>query len=223
MDGNGRWAKRRMLPRIAGHKKGLDTLEIIVKSAIIYKIPYITLYAFSTENWNRPNQEIKGLMSLFSDSISSQSDKLINNNIRVQVLGDINIFNKDLQKKIKILEKNSIKNTGIHLNIALNYGARSEILMAVNKFYEKSRGLKNTLLEKDLSDNLYTKNMPDVDLLIRTGGQRRLSNFLLWQAAYSELYFTDTLWPDFSEKDFIDALYFFQNTERKFGNLKKGE
>tara|TARA_B100000475_G_scaffold201286_1_gene188518 strand:- start:6155 stop:6793 length:639 start_codon:yes stop_codon:yes gene_type:complete len=212
-----------MLPRIAGHKKGLDTLEIIVKSAIIYKIPYITLYAFSTENWNRPNQEIKGLMSLFSDSISSQSDKLINNNIRVRVLGDINIFSKDLQNKIKILEKNSSKNTGIKLNIALNYGARSEILMAVNKFYKNSKDFQIPLLEKDLSNNLYTKNMPDVDLLIRTGGQRRLSNFLLWQAAYSELYFTDTLWPDFSEKDFIDALYFFQNTERKFGNLKKGE
>ncbi len=223
MDGNGRWAKRRMLPRIAGHKKGLDTLEIIVKSAIIYKIPYITLYAFSTENWNRPNQEIKGLMSLFSDSISSQSDKLINNNIRVRVLGDINIFSKDLQNKIKILEKNSSKNTGIKLNIALNYGARSEILMAVNKFYKNSKDFQIPLLEKDLNNNLYTKNMPDVDLLIRTGGQRRLSNFLLWQAAYSELYFTDTLWPDFSEKDFIDALYFFQNTERKFGNLKKGE
>ena len=157
MDGNGRWAKRRMLPRIAGHKKGLDTLEIIVKSAIIYKIPYITLYAFSTENWNRPNQEIKGLMSLFSDSISSQSDKLINNNIRVRVLGDINIFSKDLQNKIKILEKNSSKNTGIKLNIALNYGARSEILMAVNKFYKNSKDFQIPLLEKDLSNNLYTK------------------------------------------------------------------
>jgi len=223
MDGNGRWAKRRMLPRIAGHKKGLDTLEIIVKSAMTYKIPFITLYAFSTENWNRPNQEIKGLMSLFSDSISNQSNKLINNNIKVKVLGDISIFDKDLQKKIKILETNSIKNTGIKLNIALNYGARSEILMAANEFYKKSRGRKNLLLERDLSENLYTKNMPDVDLLIRTGGQRRLSNFLLWQAAYSELFFTNTLWPDFSEKDFIDALYFFQNTERKFGNLKKGE
>jgi undecaprenyl diphosphate synthase len=133
------------------------------------------------------------------------------------VLGDITIFTKELQIKIKSLVKKTSKNTGLKLNIALNYGARSEILMAVNKATKKKRGV---LLEKDLTDNLYTKDMPDVDLLIRTGGQRRLSNFLLWQIAYSELYFIDTLWPDFSEKDFVNALYFFQNTERKFGNLK---
>jgi len=126
----------------------------------------------------------------------------------------------DLQNKIKILEKKSLNNTGLNLNIALNYGARSEILMAVNKFYKKLKGKKPVIVEKNINDNLYTKKMPDVDLLIRTGGQKRLSNFLLWQVAYSELYFTNTLWPDFSEKDFVNALYFFQNTERKFGNLK---
>jgi undecaprenyl diphosphate synthase len=191
--------------------------DLIIKSAITYNISTITLYAFSTENWNRPSEEIDGLMNLFSDSINSQTDTLIENNISVQVLGDINIFSKELQIKIKSLMKKSSKNSGLKLNIALNYGARSEILMAVNK---ATKGKSGILLEKDLTDNLYTKDMPDVDLLIRTGGQRRLSNFLLWQIAYSELYFIDTLWPDFSEKDFVNALYFFQNTERKFGNLK---
>jgi undecaprenyl diphosphate synthase len=220
MDGNGRWANKRLLPRIAGHKKGLDALEVIIKSAVTYDISTITSYAFSTENWNRPDEEIKGLMDLFSESITNQTNKLIENNIRVRVIGDIKIFSKELRTKIKYLENKTSKNNGLTLNVALNYGARSEILMAVNKFYKDSKLRKVPMLEKDLNDNLYTKEMPEVDLLIRTGGQRRLSNFLLWQVAYSELYFTDTLWPDFSEKDFLSALYFFQNTERKFGNLK---
>tara|TARA_B110000196_G_scaffold72683_1_gene62447 strand:- start:897 stop:1568 length:672 start_codon:yes stop_codon:yes gene_type:complete len=220
MDGNGRWANKRLLPRIAGHKKGLDALEVIIKSAVTYDISTITSYAFSTENWNRPDEEIKGLMDLFSESITNQTNKLIENNIRVRVIGDIKIFSKELRTKIKYLENKTSKNNGLTLNVALNYGARSEILMAVNKFYKDSKLRKVPMLEKDLNDNLYTKEMPEVDLLIRTGGQRRLSNFLLWQVAYSELYFTDTLWPDFSEKDFVSALYFFQNTERKFGNLK---
>mgnify|MGYP001388733849 FL=1 len=220
MDGNGRWANKRLLPRIAGHKKGLDALEIIIKSAVTYNISTITSYAFSTENWNRPDEEIKGLMNLFSESITNQTNKLIKNNIRVRVIGDTEIFTKELQAKIKYLENKTSKNTGLNLNVALNYGARSEILMAVNKFYKDSKSSKVSMLETDLNDNLYTKKMPDVDLLIRTGGQRRLSNFLLWQVAYSELYFIDTLWPDFSEKDFVNALYFFQKTERKFGNLK---
>jgi len=217
MDGNGRWAKKRLLPRIAGHKKGLDSIGVIIKAAINYNVSTATLYAFSTENWNRPSEEINGLMELFSDAIESQTDKLITNDIRVCILGDISIFTKELQSKIKSLIKKTSKNKGLNLNIALNYGARSEIIMAVNK---ASKSKVGALLEKDLTGNLYTKDMPDVDLLIRTGGQKRLSNFLLWQIAYSELYFIDTLWPDFSDKDFIDALYFFQNTERKFGNLK---
>ena len=217
MDGNGRWAKKRLLPRIAGHKKGLDSIGVIIKSAINYNVSTATLYAFSTENWNRPSEEINGLMELFSDAIDSQTDKLITNDIRVRILGDISIFTNKLQSKIKSLIKKTSINKGLNLNIALNYGARSEIIMAVNK---ASKSKVGALLEKDLTGNLYTKDMPDVDLLIRTGGQKRLSNFLLWQIAYSELYFIDTLWPDFSDKDFIDALYFFQNTERKFGNLK---
>ena len=220
MDGNGRWANKRLLPRIAGHKKGLDALELIIKSAVTYNISTITSYAFSTENWNRPDEEITGLMDLFSESITNQTNKLIKNNIRVRVIGDTKIFTKELQAKIKYLEDQTLKSTGLNLNVALNYGARSEILMAANKCYKNLKLRKVPMLEKDLNDNLYTNGMPDVDLLIRTGGQRRLSNFLLWQVAYSELYFIDTLWPDFSEKDFVNALYFFQKTERKFGNLK---
>ena len=217
MDGNGRWAKKRLLPRIAGHKKGLDSIGVIIKSAITYNISTATLYAFSTENWNRPSEEINGLLSLFSDSIDIQTNKLIKNNIKVRVLGDISPFTEELQVKIKSLIYETSKNTGLKLNIALNYGARSEILMSAN-IANKRKG--KILLEKDLTDNFYTRGLPDVDLLIRTGGQKRLSNFLLWQIAYSELYFIDTLWPDFSDKDFVNALYFFQNTERKFGNLK---
>jgi len=220
MDGNGRWANKRLLPRLAGHKKGLDALQLIVKASVRHSISNITLYAFSTENWNRPNEEIKGLMALFSDSISTQTTKLIKNDIRVRILGDTSIFPRELQSRIKYLENESFKNKGLNLNIALNYGARSEILMAANNFFKNSKSSKILMKEEDLNNNLYTKEMPDVDLLIRTGGQKRLSNFLLWQAAYSELYFTNTLWPDFSDKDFVDALYFFQNTERKFGNLK---
>jgi len=220
MDGNGRWANKRLLPRLAGHKKGLDALQLIVKASVRHSISNITLYAFSTENWNRPNEEIKGLMALFSDSISTQTTKLIKNDIRVRILGDTSIFPRELQSRIKHLENESFKNKGLNLNIALNYGARSEILMAANNFFKNSKSSKILMKEEDLNNNLYTKEMPDVDLLIRTGGQKRLSNFLLWQAAYSELYFTNTLWPDFSDKDFVDALYFFQNTERKFGNLK---
>ena len=140
MDGNGRWANKRLLPRIAGHKKGLDSIQVIIKLAINYNISTATLYAFSTENWNRPSEEINGLMTLFSDSIKSQTDKIIKNNIRVRILGDIRIFTKELQIEIKSLVKKSSINTGLKLNIALNYGARSEILMAVNKATKKRVG-----------------------------------------------------------------------------------
>ena len=149
MDGNGRWANKRLLPRIAGHKKGLDALEVIIKSAVTYDISTITSYAFSTENWNRPDEEIKGLMDLFSESITNQTNKLIENNIRVRVIGDIKIFSKELRTKIKYLENKTSKNNGLTLNVALNYGARSEILMAVNKFYKDSKLRKVPMLEKD--------------------------------------------------------------------------
>ena len=219
MDGNGRWAKKRFLPRIYGHTKGLDAVQKIVEYSIRYKISTLTLYAFSTENWNRPTKEIEGLMKLFSKTISNQSKKIHDNDIQIRVLGDVSNFSKSLRKKITKLEADTVSNTKLSLNIALNYGGRSDIVNAVNKFYSIKENRDKKISENLLGSLLYTGKLNEVDLLIRTGGHQRVSNFLLWQIAYSELFFTNTLWPDFKENDFIDALHFFQKSERKFGNL----
>jgi len=219
MDGNGRWAKKRLLPRISGHTRGLDAVQKIVEYAIKYKISTLTLYAFSTENWNRPTKEINGLMKLFSKTISNQSKQIQENNIQVKVIGDVSNFSKLLRKKIMMLELETSGNSKLLLNIALNYGGRSDIVNAVNKFYSIHTNRNKKISEKILGSFLYTGKFDEVDLLIRTGGHQRVSNFLLWQIAYSELFFTNTLWPDFKEKDFIDALNFFHKSERKFGNL----
>ena len=222
MDGNGRWAKKRLLPRISGHTKGLDAVQKIIEYSIKYKIPTLTLYAFSTENWNRPTKEIDGLMKLFSKTISNQSKKINKNNIQIKVLGDVSNFSKALRLKIIKLEKETASNSKLNLNIALNYGGRSDIVNAVNNFYSIKTNRNKKISEKEINSFLYTGKADEVDLLIRTGGFQRVSNFLLWQIAYSELFFTNTLWPDFNENDFIDALYFFQKSERKFGNLTGG-
>ena len=219
MDGNGRWAKKRFLPRISGHTKGLDAVQKIVEYSIKYKISTLTLYAFSTENWNRPIKEIDGLMKLFSKTISNQSKKIHENDIQIKVLGDVSNFSKALQKKIERLEAETATNRKLSLNIALNYGGRSDIVNAVNSFYSIKANHNKKISEKLLGEFLYTGKANEVDLLIRTGGHQRVSNFLLWQIAYAELFFTDTLWPDFKEDDFIGALRFFQKSERKFGNL----
>ena len=176
------------------------------------------MYAFSTENWNRPSEEINGLMNLFSDSINIKTDKIIKNNIKVKILGDTSIFTEPLQLKIKEIEKETSRNKRLILNVALNYGGRLDIVNSVNSFYENKKIIKK-ITEKNINSGLYTKGQFDVDLLIRTGGQQRMSNFLLWQSAYAELYFSKKLWPDFDEKVFVNALYFFQNTERKFGSI----
>ena len=222
MDGNGRWAKKRLLPRISGHTKGLDAVQKIIEYSIKYKIPTLTLYAFSTENWNRPTKEIDGLMKLFSKTISNQSKKINKNNIQIKVLGYVSNFSKALRLKIIKLEKETASNSKLNLNIALNYGGRSDIVNAVNNFYSIKTNRNKKISEKEINSFLYTGKADEVDLLIRTGGFQRVSNFLLWQIAYSELFFTNTLWPDFNENDFIDALYFFQKSERKFGNLTGG-
>ena len=219
MDGNGRWAKKRFLPRISGHTKGLDAVEKIIEYSIKYKIPTLTLYAFSTENWNRPTKEIDGLMKLFSKTISNQSKKINKNNIQIKILGDVSNFSKVLRLKIIKLEEETASNNNLNLNIALNYGGRSDIVNAVNNFYSIKANRNKKISEKKINNLLYTGKADEVDLLIRTGGYQRVSNFLLWQIAYSELFFTKTLWPDFNENDFIDALHFFQKSERKFGNL----
>ena len=219
MDGNGRWAKKRFLPRISGHTKGLDAVQKIIEYSIKYKIPTLTLYAFSTENWNRPTKEIDGLMKLFSKTISNQSKKINKNNIQIKILGDVSNFSKVLRLKIIKLEEETASNNNLNLNIALNYGGRSDIVNAVNNFYSIKANRNKKISEKKINNLLYTGKADEVDLIIRTGGYQRVSNFLLWQIAYSELFFTKTLWPDFNENDFIDALHFFQKSERKFGNL----
>ena len=218
MDGNGRWAKNKLLPRLVGHNKGLDSVKKIIECSIKYKIKALTLYAFSTENWKRPIKEVEGLLKLFSQSISKESKKIHSNNIKIKFIGDVSILTKALQGKIKKIEKETSRNSSLILNIALNYGGRLDIINSVNNFY-KNKIKKIKINEKNITNGLYTKGQPDVDLLIRTGGEQRISNFLLWQIAYAELYFSKKLWPDFNEKVFVDALYFFQNTERKFGSI----
>ena len=222
MDGNGRWAKNKLLPRLVGHNKGLDSVKKIIECSIKYKIKTLTLYAFSTENWKRPIKEVEGLLKLFSQSISKESKKIHSNDIRLKFIGDVSILTKTLQEKIKKIEKETSRNTSLILNIALNYGGRLDIVNSVNTFYKTKTKTKTKIIkitEKNITNGLYTKGQPDVDLLIRTGGEQRISNFLLWQIAYAELYFSKKLWPDFNEKVFVDALYFFQNTERKFGSI----
>ena len=224
MDGNGRWAKNKLLPRLVGHNKGLDSVKKIIECSIKYKIKTLTLYAFSTENWKRPIKEVEGLLKLFSQSISKESKKIHSNDIRLKFIGDVSILTKTLQEKIKKIEKETSRNTSLILNIALNYGGRLDIVNSVNNFYKTKTKTKTKtkiikITEKNITNGLYTKGQPDVDLLIRTGGEQRISNFLLWQIAYAELYFSKKLWPDFNEKVFVDALYFFQNTERKFGSI----
>jgi undecaprenyl diphosphate synthase len=220
MDGNGRWAKKKLLPRLVGHNKGLESVRRIIEYCIKYNVKTLTLYAFSTENWKRPTKEVDGLLKLFSESISKESKKIHSNNIKLNFIGDISTFTEALQLKIKEIEKETFGNKKLTLNVALNYGGRLDIVNSVNTFYSKKKKIIN-ITEKDINSGLYTKENSDVDLLIRTGGQQRMSNFLLWQLAYAELFFSKKLWPDFDEKVFVDALYFFQNTERKFGSISK--
>ena len=216
MDGNGRWAKKRVLPRIAGHSQGLQSAQKIVKLSVQHNIKYLTLFTFSTENWDRPAEEVKGLLKLIDESVTKASDQIFNNKIVIHFLGDNKVFPKNLQKQLNNLEKKCAKNNGLVLNIALNYGGRAEIVRAVNKLIKANQ---KQVSEKNIADNLDTAGMPNVDLLIRTGGEKRISNFLLWQLAYAELFFIDTLWPDFSEKHFIEALDWYQKRQRKFGGL----
>jgi undecaprenyl diphosphate synthase len=220
MDGNGRWANKKLLPRLVGHNKGLESARRIIEYCIKYNVKTLTLYAFSTENWKRPTKEVDGLIKLFSESISKESKKIHSNNIKLNFIGDTSTFTEALQLKIKEVEKETLGNKKLILNVALNYGGRNDIVNSVNTFFSKKKKIIN-ITEKDINSGLYTKEHSDVDLLIRTGGQQRMSNFLLWQSAYAELFFSKKLWPDFNEKIFVDALYFFQNTERKFGSISK--
>jgi undecaprenyl diphosphate synthase len=208
------------LPRLVGHNKGLESVRKLIEYCIKYNVNTLTIYAFSTENWKRPTKEVDGLLNLFSKSISKESKKIHSNNIKLKFIGDTSTFTEALQIKIKEIEKKTFRNKKLVLNVALNYGGRLDIVNSVNTFHNNRKKIKK-ITEKDINSRLYTKGQSDVDLLIRTGGQQRMSNFLLWQSAYAELFFSKKLWPDFDEKVFVDALYFFQNTERKFGSISK--
>ncbi len=224
MDGNGRWAKKQGKIRTFGHRFGVDTVKEIIKNAKDLGIEYLTLYAFSTENWKRPKLEVDTLMSLVIDYLSKENDYLMNENVRMDFIGDIEKLPRSTYESVCYTKNLTKDNTSLKVNIALNYGGKAEIIRATQLLCEKV--LKEDLdigsIDEDMFEKcLYTKDAPGVDLLIRTGGDIRISNFLLWQIAYSEMYFTDILWPDFKKEDLIDGIYYYQNKERRFGGLVK--
>jgi len=216
MDGNGRWAKKRGLPRIFGHRAGAKTVKKIVETAAELGLKCLSLYAFSTENWQRPEDEIEGLFSLLRYYIRSEKKRLIKNNIKLVVSGDITKLDDKTKKSLRDLIDELKDNTGLILNLCINYGGRQEIIRAVNKILSSNIEKVN---EQDFEKFLYTKDLPELDFLIRTSGELRISNFMLWQIAYSELYFTKTLWPDFTPEEFVLAIKEFQTRERRFGKV----
>ena len=222
MDGNGRWAKMQNKPRLFGHKAGVETIRQIVKASSKWGIKVLTLYAFSTENWKRPQTEVAGLMGIFGKYLKKEIIELNKNNVKFQVIGDKTPLSQNLKTQIKESEDLTRENTGLVLNIAVNYGGRSEVLHAVRNVAQKVKDGIIDLADIDeslISENLYTCNLPDPDLIIRTSGEMRLSNFLIWQCAYSELWFTPVLWPDFTEEVFQFALVDYQNRKRRFGGV----
>ena len=219
MDGNGRWADSNGFSRNKGHEKGTENLQSIVKKVSDLNIQFLTIYAFSTENWNRPKLEVSNLMNLLFDSINKQLDILISNNIRVVHLGEKSSLPSNLQKALSKCEESTKNNSGLTLNVALNYGGRTEILHSVRKLVSQNV-LPHQISLKDIDDNLYTAGIPDPDLIIRTGGEKRISNFLLWQSAYSEYYFSDVFWPDFTSNDLEEAIHTYYTRKRRFGMTK---
>ena len=215
MDGNGRWGLKKKGSRNYGHLKGLNTVETVIKASINQKIPYLTLYTFSTENWKRPNNEINFLFSLIRKHIKKNLKKVMREGIKIQVIGKRRKLPKDIIQALNLIEKKTIKNNTITINLALNYGSKEEIVDACKKFI----GDKKRINIKNFETKLYTKFMPNPDIMIRTGGTKRLSNFLLWQLAYSELYFVDKMWPDFNEKDYHRIIRNYKNMRRNFGNI----
>ena len=214
MDGNGRWGIKHKKSRNLGHKEGLKTVEKIIKATIKNKIKYLTLYAFSTENWKRPKKEINFLFNLLENFLLNKVSDLNKQNIKLKVIGKKN-FSSKLTKLLKLSEKKTSKNKRLQINLALNYGSKSEIINALKEI--KKNKLK--INEANVSKSLFTKNIPDPDILIRTGNTKRLSNFLLWQLAYSEIFFEKKLWPDFSENDYNEILSKFKKIKRNYGNI----
>jgi|TARA_B110000438_G_scaffold265519_1_gene278912 undecaprenyl diphosphate synthase len=224
MDGNGRWAAKKGLDRVLGHNIGVESVQEVVEETLNLNIPYLTLYAFSTDNWSRPKDEIGMLMKLLVKYLKSEFNKLIKNNIRLNTIGDLSALPRAVQNEVKKVSEKTKNNKKMVLTIALNYGAREEIEYVVKKIASEVKN--NTILLENvdqsiINKHLYTRNLPDVDLLIRTSGEQRVSNFLLWQIAYAELYFTKVYWPDFGKKDLQKALLNYQNRERRFGKTSE--
>ena len=220
MDGNGRWAKKRNKNRVFGHTKGINAVRKIVEESIRLEIKYLTLYAFSTENWNRPKEEISILMQLLMKSLKNEFKKFIKNKIKLNVIGNISLLPESVKEELSYVLKKTSKNNQLILTLALSYSGREEIENAMKKICFK---VKNNIIpiekidQSTINEHLYTENLPDVDLLIRTSGEKRISNFLLWKIAYAELYFSEVLWPDFNEKNLHEAILNYQNRERRFG------
>ena len=215
MDGNGRWGIKKKNSRNAGHKAGLSTIEEIIKTSIENKIKYLTLYTFSTENWKRPKKEINFLFNLLQNFLINKINHLIKNKIKLKIIGDKKIFTNKLKNTLNRSEKLTKKNDKLQINLALNYGSKSEIINAIRILNKK----KIIITEKNIEKKLYTSKIPNPDILIRTGNTKRLSNFLLWQLAYTEIFFIKKLWPDFNSKDFIKILNKFKNLKRNYGNI----
>lgn len=220
MDGNGRWAKKRNLPRVAGHKEGVESVRYMVEACAYLGVEVLTLYTFSTENWKRPKEEVSTLMRLIVMSLQNETDKLNKNNIRLTTIGDLNSLPDIVRKELHQAIEKTKNNTGLTLNLALSYSGRWELLEAVKTIireFDEGKVNIHNVNEKLISDHLTTKDFPDPDLMIRSGGEYRISNFLLWQLAYAELYVSNVLWPDFRTRELYEALKDFQSRERRFG------
>ena len=224
MDGNGRWAKKIGKQRIFGHKNGTKSVKECISGALDLGIKNLTLYVFSMENWERPKFEVNALMKLLVSSLENEFDSLNKNNIKLTAIGDINSLISNTRKKLNEVISKTSKNNKLNLNLAISYGSRQELINAIKIISYK---VKNNIISKEkideniINEHLYTRNLPSVDLLIRTGGESRVSNFLLWQIAYAELFFTDILWPDFRKEDFFNAIVDYQNRERRFGKISE--
>jgi undecaprenyl diphosphate synthase len=224
MDGNGRWAEQKGMPRIFGHQNGVTAVRKIVEAASKINIKYLTLFTFSVENWDRPTSEVDTLMGLLVQTLKDEFEDMFKNNIKLNAIGDLDSLPNEVREELYAIIESTKGNTGMTLTLALSYGGKQEIFKAVKEISEK---VKNDIICLDnfddsvINDHLYTSDLPDVDLLIRTSGEKRISNFLLWQIAYAELYFTDVYWPDFTEEDLEKAIVEYQNRERRFGKTSK--
>jgi len=224
MDGNGRWAKKKGKKRVYGHHEGVKTVRQIVEDSVALEIKYLSLYTFSTENWNRPKEEVDALMNLLVETLNEQIKDLMQQNIKLNAIGDLSKLPDHTLNTLEDVLKKTSSNTGMTLSIALNYGGRDEIVQMTQTIAKKVKN--NIILPENIDENkinlhLYSHNLPDVDFMIRTGGEKRISNFLLWKMAYAELYFTDILWPDFNKQHYYEALADYQKRERRFGKTSE--